>query len=151
MSDFKYEQGEKGCSLQNGDKCSDEFLYSTLSSWVGIGQEASAQIKLTPVPMSAPQAYIASESKVAAPTEIMVTPVDEQKEEETEAPVIAAGKSCQQFPQEVINVMIGLIALLVISIVAMYGYYLHAKKAKDNKATEEANKDFDAIVDNNQQ
>lgn len=53
MSNFMYEQGEESCSIQNDTKCSDEFLYSTLSSWVGIGQEAQAQIKLTPVVASA--------------------------------------------------------------------------------------------------
>lgn len=40
MANFKYEQGEDSCSIQNDTKCTDEFLYSTLSSWVGIGQEA---------------------------------------------------------------------------------------------------------------
>lgn len=42
MADFKYEQGEDSCSMNNNSKCSDEFVYSTLSSWVGIGQESSA-------------------------------------------------------------------------------------------------------------
>jgi hypothetical protein len=42
MADFKYEQGEDSCSMNNSSKCSDEFVYSTLSSWVGIGQESSA-------------------------------------------------------------------------------------------------------------
>jgi len=49
MANFKYEQGEDSCSIQNNNKCTDEFLYSTLSSWVGIGQEAKAQIRLTPI------------------------------------------------------------------------------------------------------
>jgi hypothetical protein len=49
MSNFKYEQGEEGCSIQKGELCNDQFLYSTLSSWIGYGQETQAEIKLTPV------------------------------------------------------------------------------------------------------
>lgn len=41
---------------------------------------------------------------------------------------------------------------MVISLVAMGGYYMHAKRAKENQRTaEESNKDFDAVVVDNQQ
>lgn len=42
MANFKYEQGENGCSMTNQEQCNDQFMYSTLSSWVGIGKEAEA-------------------------------------------------------------------------------------------------------------
>ena len=72
MSDFKYDQGEESCSIANEAKCKDEFLYSTLSSWVGIGQEASAHIKLTPVATSASVSVVVSDAAPAA-SKIAVT------------------------------------------------------------------------------
>lgn len=35
MKNFKYEQGEVACSDENKHVCDDEFLYTTLSSWIG--------------------------------------------------------------------------------------------------------------------
>ena len=55
MANFKYEQGEGSCSVHDQHKCDDQFLYSTLSSWVGMGPEAQAHIKLTPVVASLDQ------------------------------------------------------------------------------------------------
>jgi len=49
MTNFKYDQGEAGCSIHNSDVCNDAIIYSTMSSWVGVGQESKAMIKLTPV------------------------------------------------------------------------------------------------------
>jgi len=74
MANFKYEQGENGCSMTNQEQCNDQFMYSTLSSWVGIGQEAQAQIKLTPVAASS-----ASPVRVSAPSrsQISVAPESE--------------------------------------------------------------------------
>ena len=39
MENFKYEQGENACTNDNEDTCDDEFLYTTLSSWIGHGSE----------------------------------------------------------------------------------------------------------------
>lgn len=48
MSSFKYDQGDEVCFTDNSSSCEDEFLYSTMSSWVGHGKETSAEIRLTP-------------------------------------------------------------------------------------------------------
>jgi len=49
MENFKYEQGKDSCSPDNQYVCNDEFLYTTLSSWIGLGEEFEQQIKLNPV------------------------------------------------------------------------------------------------------
>lgn len=146
MANFKYEQGKNGCSLTNQEPCNDQFMYSTLSSWVGIGKEAEAHIRLTPV--TTPTKQIPQSLTNAQ--QITVTPADEQKqkeENEVQAPVVGDAGTCQEFPPVVINAMIGIITALLISIVSMYVYYLNAKKQKENETkVEENNKDFDSII-----
>ena len=89
MANFKYEQGEDNCSIQNKGKCNDEFLYSTLSSWVGIGQEAQAQIRLTPVPSKFnSQVMTQSSSQMVVTPSMTENKVVDAKKEET-APVVA--------------------------------------------------------------
>lgn len=47
--------------------------------------------------------------------------------------------------------MIGIICALILTIVSLVGYYIKAKSAKQSKrTTQEANKDFDSIVVNQQ-
>lgn len=154
MSSFKYEQGEEGCSLSNEASCKDTILYSTLSSWVGTGQEASAQIRLTPVVAASPspaqiETPSASKSQAAAAPELQ-----ELKEEEKEelAPVVdmAEEAGCSTMPPVVINILIGVASMLGLVTVSLLGYYMYAQKQRESKKTaEEANKDFDAIAENN--
>ena len=155
MSNFKYDQGKESCSIQDDSKCTDEFLYSTLSSWVGIGQEASAQIKLTPVTASASMpvtdavAPAASKATAAPVVEENLEELKLDEEEKEPAAVMNAPGTCQDFPPAVINAMIGIATALVLLIIGMGVYYVHAKKQQENKRTaEENNKDFDAIVEN---
>lgn len=154
MANFKYEQGEESCSIQDKSKCDDEFLYSTLSSWVGIGQEANAQIKLTPVIASLSQPV---DTMTQSSSQIVVAPVIEAKQEEEApaqetAPVVvdaAAPATCSDFPPAAINAMIGVTATLALAIVGMGAYYVSAKKQQEKKrAAEAGNKDFDAIAEN---
>jgi len=49
MENFKYEQGDNACAKDNKEVCDDEFLYTTMSSWIGLGTEFEQQIKLNPV------------------------------------------------------------------------------------------------------
>lgn len=156
MSNFKYDQGKESCSIQDDSKCTDEFLYSTLSSWVGIGQESSAQIKLTPVAASASMPVadaVAPAASKATAAPVIEENLEELKlDEEEKAPaagMMNAPGTCQDFPPAVINAMIGIATALVLLIVSMGVYYVHAKKQQENKRTaEENNKDFDAIVEN---
>ena len=48
MADFEYKQGEIACSFENNQVCEDDFLYTTMSSWVGVGKESYTQIQLSP-------------------------------------------------------------------------------------------------------
>lgn len=82
-----------------------------------------------------------------------MTPIEEEPvEEDTKAPIAGSMMegpgTCQDFPPAVINVMIGITATLMLVIVSMGVYYIHAKKQQEGKRTAEANKDFDAIVEN---
>jgi hypothetical protein len=56
--------------------CDDEFLYTTLSSWIGLGSEFEQQIKLNPVKVDRSQVTPVLENltQTAAPQEIEVTP-----------------------------------------------------------------------------
>jgi len=95
MANFKYDQGEEVCSRDNIKSCNDEFLYSTLSSWVGIGRETTAEIKLTPV--AGPAIAIENLSSTTTTEEIKVTPTVEQKqdeEDEVKAPVATESREC---------------------------------------------------------
>jgi hypothetical protein len=149
MSKFVYEQGEEGgCSEQNEASCKDAILFSTVGTWFGFGQEASAWIKLTPVAGSAPAVQAAAPS--AAKSESAAT--QELAEEETQELEATAGgvteaAGCQTYPADVINIMIGVSSILCFLAVCVVGYYLYAKKQVENKKTaEEADKDFNAIA-----
>lgn len=126
--------------------CDDEFLYSTLSSWVGIGEESSADIRLTPVAGKAPVV-----NTPAASQNIQVTPDVEQKEQEEKEVKAAAvvNSECNDVPADVVNAMIGVVALMAIACVCLAAYLMHASKKKENeKVALEANKDFDSVVQN---
>lgn len=105
-----YEQGKESCANHFYDKCNDDFTYQTRSSWIGIGEEAIASIKLTPV--FGPK---------AAESQIIVTPIIEQKQEEelnVAAPAVTQTMGCKLFPQAMINVEIGIFATLVVIVLA---------------------------------
>lgn len=155
MSNFRYDQGENGCSIENQNtKCSDEFLYSTFSSWVGIGQETTAKIRLTPVS----NARTPLQEAIVSPSEIAVAPLSpdfaQTKEEENEvkAPVGAeTAKKCKERNPMFLNVMIGILFMMILVLVSVTGYCIHVKKAMEKKrVAREANKDFDAVVENQQ-
>jgi len=153
MANFKYEQGEETCSIQDKSKCDDEFLYSTLSSWVGTGQEASAQIKLTPViaSLSQPVATMTQSSAQIVVAPVIEAPQGGESQAQETAPVVADGAApatCSDFPPAAINAMIGVTATLLLAIVGMGAYYVSAKKQQEQKrAAQGADKDFDAIAD----
>jgi len=121
-----------------------------LSSWVGIGKETTAEIKLTPVAGPA----FAVENLSSSPEEIKVTPTVEQKqdeENEVKAPVTTESGECQDFSPAFINAIIGITSLLALIVISQAAYYMYAKKQQaGKKAAEEANKDFDAVVENQQ-
>lgn len=131
LKDFIYDQGEEACTIENQDRCNDQFSYIPYGSWTGEGEYQVSKINLTPV---------FKESSVGVLTAGANKPMEVLKEEAVAKETASEEECLDNTPLAIV--------LIVLTVSLMVPIVVLASKIKDLNQDAGTNElqDFDSTL-----